>query len=91
MDAGKLFGVLSFPSQEMRARLQAAFTRKACAVQDCVTETLTDAQIVAALTEGFAAELGLTLTAGDLTPREVAWAGQLRETKYSAEQWTLER
>ncbi len=40
------------------------------------------------MAEGFAEALQLQLTAGELTPEELAWAEELRRNKYAADEWT---
>ncbi|MDA8442271.1 MAG: lipoate--protein ligase family protein [Peptococcaceae bacterium] len=91
MDTAKLFAVLSFPSEEVREKMKAAFRRKACSLQDVLGPELTDAQIVAEVGAGFAAAFDITPVASELTQWEQELAAQLRESKYSTDEWNKKR
>lgn len=91
LDSDNLFAVLKFPSVEARNRMKEAFKRKACSLQDLVGRKLMDVEVIEAVTKGFAAAFGVRLVAGELTPRELALANDLVQTKYSTDEWNKKR
>ncbi len=91
MDADTLFAVLSFPSEEVRDRLKDGFRRKACSLEEAAGRGLSDAEVIEAVSAGFAAAFGVELASGELSRRETALARELAESKYGNEEFTRKR
>jgi lipoate-protein ligase A len=66
-----------------KAKLMAA----ACGVADALGQPVSYEELAAALAQGFAERLGLTLEVGELTEWELAKARELKETKYTTDEW----
>lgn len=65
------------------AKLMAA----ACGVADALGRPVSYEELAAALAQGFAERLGLILEPGELTEWELAKARELKETKYTTDEW----
>lgn len=90
LDADRLFSVLRLPD-DRREAAKRVFLRKATSLGDALGQPVTWEAARDAVTAGFAAGLGISLTPGDLTPGERARAEELARIKYGSESWNAKR
>ena len=91
LDVDLIFKVLKFPSEEIRNRMKEAFRSKACSLQEAVGRTLSDREIMTAVSEGFKRAFGIKLIDGTLQTEEQNVALDLVNSKYGTDQWTKKR
>lgn len=91
LDAEKLFSVLKFSNEGLRAKLAEKFKSQACAVNEVLGREVTYSQAVEAFTTGFAQGLGVSLEQQNLTPAEQELAQKLEREKYNTEAWNFKR
>lgn len=95
MDIDLLFQLLKFPSERVRARLQASFAQKAVAINDLLRSAQLDeaslAQVERAFEQGFAKGMGISLEASELTDYEQQWVERLVREKYEHDDWQFRR
>ncbi|MHB8994631.1 MAG: lipoate--protein ligase family protein [Armatimonadota bacterium] len=66
---------------------KAKLMEAACGVADALGHPISYDELAAALAQGFAQRLGLELEPGELTEWELAKARELKETKYTTDDW----
>ena len=66
---------------------KAKLMEAACGVADALGQPVSYEELAAALAQGFAERLGLILEPGELTEWELAKARELKETKYTTDEW----
>ncbi|HWJ02450.1 MAG TPA: lipoate--protein ligase family protein [Verrucomicrobiae bacterium] len=91
MDADTLFEVLAFANPETRNRLKEVFRRKACSVREVIQRDISDADIIAGMTDGFKQAFEVELRLMGLSEREQELARELVDTKYGNAEWTKKR
>jgi len=95
MDVEQLFGLLRFPNEAVKQRLQKSFYSKAIAINTLRSElglsrvSLDEAE--AAFHAGFAEAMGVQFEVGEPTEHEVTLAQQLMVEKYANPEWNLRR
>lgn len=95
LDVEQLFGLLRFPSEAVKLRLQKSFYSKAIAINTLRSElglsgaSLDEAE--AAFHAGFTEAIGVQFEAAEPTEHEVALAGQLMVEKYANMEWNMRR
>jgi lipoate-protein ligase A len=95
LDVAKLFGLLRFPSDAVRQRLQKSFQSKAIAINELRSElglspvTLDDAEAV--FQQGFADAMGIQFEASEPTEYERQLAEKWMAEKYETEEWNLRK
>ncbi len=89
-DVARLVSYLQL-SDEARASLRAELRRRAVTLSEALGRRVSAGQVAEALAQGFAEALNLDLEPGMLTRQEQDLAGQLREKKYAAQDWNLQR
>jgi lipoate-protein ligase A len=85
-DINRILAVLNF-SQVERERQAHLLPRRAATLEQALGRIIPFEEVIAALAEGFAEELNLSLEAKPLTPREQEIAGKLRSEQYTNEAW----
>ncbi|MDI3256233.1 MAG: biotin/lipoate A/B protein ligase family protein [Kyrpidia sp.] len=91
LDAGALFAVLRIPSDRVRERLYRTFRDHAVSLSDLAGKPVSSEQVEAALVEGFAEALGVTLIPGELTEEEKQYVERLERGKYGSDQWNFRK
>jgi lipoate-protein ligase A len=74
-------------SDEERARQAELLPQRATTLEQVLGQTLEYDEVVAALTQGFARQLNLTLPEMSLTAAEQTLANQLRAEQYDHDSW----
>jgi lipoate-protein ligase A len=87
-DVTRLVDVVVFPGEAERAAQRQLLAQRAATVEDALGRTVSFEEAAEALAAGFEAALGIRLEVGELTPGEVAAAGELRRSVYGHETWT---
>ncbi len=87
----QLFAVLHFARPEIRERMQHSFKQKACSLQEAAGRTLSEREIIEAVSQGFVEGLGIRLVIGDLSTREQVLADELAASKYGSVEWNKKR
>ena len=90
-DADRFFQLLRFPSEAARSRMKRLFTRQAGAINQFTTMKLSLAEVIKAFYRGFMKGMNISLEEGELTPQEKELAQQLKEEKYSSDDWNFMR
>jgi len=90
MDVDLLFRLMQVPEGKAE-RLKERFLQKATSLQEVLGRTVSYEEARDALTRGFTAGLGLTLTPGGLTPAEQEEAARLLSEKYGNDEWNLKK
>ncbi len=88
-DVSRLAEVLALPEPEGE-RLRARLRRRAVALDEALGKEVPFEHVAAALAEGFARTLNLTLRPGKLSETELEIAERLR-TRYAGAEWTFAR
>ncbi|CAK4820376.1 unnamed protein product [Aphanomyces euteiches] len=95
LDVDQLFGLLRFPNDAVRQRMQKSFHSKAIAINTLRSElglsrvTLDEAEV--AFQQGFAEGMGVSFEASEPTEYEVDLAEQLMAEKYGTAEWNLRK
>lgn len=90
-DLSRICRVLRFEHPRDRSRAAEAIREKATTLAQAVGRSIGWQEAADGLAAGFAAALGLSLQAGDLTSAERERAAELRESRYSQNTWNERR
>ena len=85
-----MFSLLKVPNEKMRDKLIAGVEERVTSIERELGRIDYD-HIVEALIAGFREALGIELSAGDLTPEEIALAQTLRVERYENHEWNYKR
>jgi lipoate-protein ligase A len=85
-DLNRILGALNFTTEE-RALQAELLPRRATTLAQVLGRKLSFAEVIAALIEGFAEQLNLTLRELPLTDQELRLADQLRAEQYANDNW----
>jgi lipoate-protein ligase A len=95
LDVEQLFGLLRFPSDAVKLRLQKSFHSKAIAINALRSElgltrvSLAEAEV--AFRNGFAEAMGVQFEVAQPTEYEITLAEQLRVEKYATVEWNMRK
>ncbi len=87
-DLTRVVDCLALPDEPTRARLREALRERALTVELALGRTVSFAEVVQAMAEGFARALNLRLEPGTVSPVEREMAVELRAHKYAHPDWT---
>ncbi len=90
-DLTRICDVLNFESESERAGQKRELSRRAATLAEFLARAPSWADVAAALTQGFATALDLTLTAGELSPAEAERAAELKSQRFADEAYTFKR
>jgi lipoate-protein ligase A len=92
LDLDKLSAVLGSPNSAHRARPMAVdYQTRMTSLQEAGGRLYDYAEVVAALSRGFADTWEVEIIAGELTAEEKRLSAYLRATKYGSDAWTWHR
>ncbi|GIP37922.1 octanoyltransferase LipM [Paenibacillus sp. J31TS4] len=95
LDIPRLFSLLTFRTDALRARLEESFSRKAVAINELLQATgrpsVGLAQVEEAFARGIEEGMGIRLVEEELTPYERELAATLAEEKYATDAWNARR
>lgn len=87
-DVTRICDALCFDHEFAREAARERVRTRATTLEEALGERVSMARAVGAMMSGFALALNLQLEEGQLTPQEEARAGELRQTRYAAVEWT---
>ncbi|PYZ94333.1 octanoyltransferase [Salipaludibacillus keqinensis] len=87
IDEEKLFDLFVFPSEKVRRRMQQGFHKKAVAINELLTETVSMNEVKEAFKKGFESGLNIELQNYTLTDTQEAQVQQLVQEKYGQDRW----
>ncbi len=90
-DLARVCDVLSFASEEARARQKIRLRERAATLSELVGETLTWSELANAIQRRFSLAFDLELTSGQLSAAETERAGALKQDRFSNPAWTRKR
>jgi lipoyl(octanoyl) transferase len=91
MDVDLLFDVLRFPSERVKERMKQGFLKKAVAINQLRDKPVTIEEATEAFTAGFEEGMQIRLIPGSLTSYEEELVQQLKENRYSTDEWNFRR
>lgn len=86
----KMFTYLRVPWAESCMQVVSVARRKLTSLYDELGKTVSPAELIRALREGFEQALDIRVVSGELTPRERELAERLCEQKYATADWNLQ-
>ena len=90
-DIARVCDVLSFASDEARARQNVRLGERAATLAELVGEPLTWSELANAIQRGFALAFDLELASGPLSAAEIERADALKQNRFSNPAWTRKR
>ena len=86
-DVARICEGLKFDSEAKREAARTRVHQRATTVAEVLQREVSWEEAAAAMTQGFAEALNLTLNESAPTPKEIELAAKLRKEKYTAEEW----
>jgi lipoate-protein ligase A len=90
-DLTRLVDCLAFDDEAAREALRVSLAHHATTVEEILGRVPSLDEAADALITGFTEALDMTLTPGNLSPIETAWAAELEQEKYRQPEWTVYR
>ncbi len=90
-DLARICDVLSFASDEARARQKASLRQRAATLAEVARATLTWSDLASAIEQGFSLAFDLDLASGQLTAAESVRAQALKNERFGNPAWTRKR
>ncbi|MDR7072704.1 lipoate--protein ligase family protein [Fictibacillus barbaricus] len=91
IEEDKLFDLFKYSSERVRERMQAAFKKKAVAINDLVEKPITIDEAKAAFQKGFEEGLNVNLIPMALTDQQWAEVEEIAKNRYRNDEWTYRR
>ncbi len=91
LDEDLLFSLFKYPNERVKERLQRDFKKKAVAINELTSRTVTIEEAKEAFYKGFEKGLNIVLEPYTLTAEELAYVEELARTKYESDEWNFKR
>jgi len=91
VDPKLMFTLLKVPDEKIRDKMIAAVEERVTSIRHQKGSLYTPEQVMDALKDGFSQALGVEFEPGELTPRELGLAEELRMERYGNREWNFLR